>query len=461
MNKLSFLVEAREQIAEGNTDKAIEIIKSFLAGNPTYKKLYTEALHLSSLFSKTKIDQSTRTISFDNAELNYGQVRQGLFNLLDFIERDDFNPKGLLSENTDSKQTSLNNRWMLIIGLPLLLLSGVILVLVTKTNNDKEDLPVKTNPQDCFVNFKDTLSPNFLILPFYKPSGGDAKPEGLVIDRLAEFCMGFETLKNADFEICDGFTPDRTLSFEDGAKKGIENNATIAIWGLLDESGTKKLVKTRFKYLGNKDIDGKVPFTQMNHAANIKDQGEQMVVTENVLSIIASSGELTQDLENTLKLLVGMVAQLEGNHDGAISAMHSADLTDTAANVMKYMVLADNFIAKNELEKAKIALDTCLNFNKNYWLGRNNRANLRINAGDYKGAIEDLNVALAKRPEDVDLLMTRGIAYQKANKTEEAKRDFDKVIKLKPEKAKSIKVIISKSEANEGIKRISIPINTQ
>ncbi len=137
MNKLSFLIEAREQIAEGNTDKAIEIIKSFLAGNPTYKKLYTEALHLSSLFSKTKIDQSTRTISFENAELNYGQVRQGLFNLLDFIERDDFDPKGLLSENTDSKQTSLNNRWMLIIGLPLLLLTGIIWVLVTKTSNGK------------------------------------------------------------------------------------------------------------------------------------------------------------------------------------------------------------------------------------------------------------------------------------------------------------------------------------
>ncbi len=458
MDKPIFLKTAREQIAEGNTELAIEQIKTFLAEKSDYKRLYTETLYLSSLFSKTKIDQSTRTISFENAELNYGQVRQGLFNLLDSIENDELNPKGLLSENTPQKLAGQNNRWMLFIGLPLLLLSVVILVLVTRTGEKDDKLPLPNNPDDCLVQFRDTISPNFLILPFFKPSGGDAKPEGLVVDRLAEFCNGIVNLKNADFKICNGFVPQMTLSFEEGAKRGFENKASIVIWGSFDKEGATKVVKTRFKYLGNKDIDGKIPFRQMNQAANVKDEGEQNVVSENVLSIIASSGELTQDLENTLKLLVGMIAQLEGNQEGAITAMHSAQLSDTMANTMKYMVLADNFIAKNEMENAKIALDTCLNYNQNYWLGRNNRANLKINAGDYAGAIEDLNVALAKRPDDVDMLVSRGVAYQMAKKPDAAKRDFDRVIKLNPEKAPAVKVIINKTDIKAGVKQITIPV---
>ncbi len=451
MDKPTLLQKAKEQIAEGNTEKALELVEGFLANKPDYKLLHTESLHLTSLLNKTRQDQSKRTISFENAELNFGLVRQGLFNLLDFIENDNLNPAGLHSAKAAPGQPWLSNKWLLIIGLPLLLLTTAVLILVNKIGRGKET-PDKLPLNDCIVDFEDTTSKNFLIIPFFKPTGGDIKPEGLVIDRLVEFCSGIETLKNSDFDICNGFEPEWTLSFEEAAKKGLDNKATIVIWGRVDGKGTTTAIKTRFKYLGNKDIDGKVPFMQMKQNGSLKDEGEQDIVTENVLSIIASSGELTQDLETTLKLMVGMIAQLEGDREGAVSALQKAQVTDTAANLMKYMILADNFIASKETEKAQLALDTCLDLNKNYWLGRNNRANLRIKTGDYLGAVEDLSVALNKRPEDTDMLLARGVAYKKSQQLYAAKQDFEKIIKMKPEKEPELRETLKATDVE--IKRL-------
>ncbi|MBI1224121.1 MAG: LPXTG cell wall anchor domain-containing protein [Bacteroidetes bacterium] len=453
MDKLTLLLSAKDLLAEGNTEQALKLIKDFLVDKPAFKKLYTEALHISSLFSKTKLEQSARTISFENAELSFGQVRKGLFNLLDFIENDETNPAGLLSENISGKTNSQTNKWLLIIGVPLILLTVAVLILVKKIGNNPASTPITSNGKnECTVTFKDATSKNFLIIPFYRPSGSKSRPEGLVIDRLAEFCKGIESFKDADFEICEGFDADRTLSFEEGARRGLDNKATIVIWGLLDEKGDKTVIKTLYKYLGSKDIDGKIPFTQMNQTTGFKDEGEQTVVTEDVLSIIASSGELTQDLENSLKLLLGMIAQLDGDMDGAITAMNAAQVSDTTASLIKYMILADNYIAKNEKEKAKVALDTCLSWNENYWLGRNNRANLQMEAGEYIGAIEDLNVALNKRPDDPDLLLTRAIAFKNSEQLYAAEKDFETVIKLKPEKEPAIRETLKATKVE--IKRL-------
>ena len=70
-------------------------------------------------------------------------------------------------------------------------------------------------------------------------------------------------------------------------------------------------------------------------------------------------------------------------------------------------------------------------------------------------------MALAKRPDDVEMLLSRGVAYQKANKHDAAKRDFDKVMKLKPEKAPAIKVIINNADIKAGEKRITVPVQKQ
>lgn len=455
MDKNELIKKAKDLISDGNTDEALDVVEDFLAKKPAYRVLHTESLNLSNIQNQTKLAQSKQTISFENAEVRFAQVRDGLFTLLDFIEKDELSPSGLQSEQPSLKQSISSNKWLVFIGLPLLVLAVAVLILVNKLGGNNEEKPAGSEGNACQVLFKDTVnSKNFLIIPFYKPTVQELQPEGLVIDRLSEFCNGIESLKNSEFDVCDKFVPTRTLTYEEAAEKGKLNKATIVIWGNIDKNGNTTAVKTRFKYLGNKDIDGKIPFQQLNQGG-LKDQGEQTVVTENVLSIIASSGELTQDLETTLKLLVGMVAQLEGDREGALTAMEKTTLTnDTSktANLLKYMVLADNYIAKNEPQKAKAALDTCIEVNQTYWLGRNNRANLMIKSGDYLAAIEDLNVALSKRPDDADMLLARGLAFKKSEQLYAAKKDFDKVVKIKPEKEPELRETIEDTDVE--IKRL-------
>lgn len=448
MDKTAIIIKAKELVAEGNTDQALELVEGFLAPKSDYKLLHTELLHLASLYYKTKQDQSKRTISFENAELNFGKVRDGLFNLLDFIEKDNLKPTNLLSAKPTWQQAVLANKWLFFIGLPLLVLSIAVLILVKKIGG--EDKP----SDECFVEFKDPSAKNFLIMPFYKPDGSNVQIEGLFTGRLEEFCANIESLRNSGFQLCENFEPKKLLSFEDAAKIATENKATIVLWGLTEKgSDGTTFVKTRFKYLGGKDKDGKVPFTRLNQNESLALQGEQAVSTDKVLSIITSSGELTQGLESTLMLMFGMIANLEGDSEGAINAMNAANVDkDSAANLMKYMILADNFIAKGEPEKAKAALDTCLVVNKNYWLGRNNRASLRMESGDYIGAIDDLTVALKKQPDDAEMLVSRGWAYKQSQQLYAAKQDFEKVVKMKPEAEPQLRKTID--ETNMEIKRL-------
>lgn len=456
MEKIELVKKAKDLISDGYTDEALDLVEAFLAEKPEYRLLHTESLQLSSIQNQTKLAQTKQTISFENAELRFGQVRDGLLNLLDFIERDELSPSQLKGGKPELRQSPSNNKWLLFIGLPLLVLATAVLILVKKLGGNDEAKPLIPNGSVCQVMFKDTVkSKNFLIIPFFKPTVQELQPEGLVIDRLSEFCNSIESLKNSEFDVCDQFIPTRTLSFDEAAEKGKLNKATIVVWGNIDRNGTTTAVKTRYKYLGNKDIDGKIPFQQLGQDAAIKDQGEQIVITENVLSVIASSGELTQDLETTLKLLVGMIAQLEGDRKGALSAMETISLdndTSKSANLLKYMVLADNYIAMDEPQKARAALDTCLGVNDSYWLGRNNRANLMIKSGDYLAAIEDLNVALAKRPEDADMLLARGVAFKKSEQLYAAKKDFEKVVKIKPEKEPELRKTINETDTE--IKRL-------
>ena len=60
MDKLTLQQKAKEQIAEGNTENALELVTAFLAQKTEYKLLYTESLHLAALLNKTKLDQSKR-----------------------------------------------------------------------------------------------------------------------------------------------------------------------------------------------------------------------------------------------------------------------------------------------------------------------------------------------------------------------------------------------------------------
>lgn len=435
MEKQALVRQAQDMLAEGNINEAIKLVKGFLNQDNSYSVLLKEVLFIESLQNKTKQEFDLKTISFENAELNFGRARQGFLNLLEYIKTEDLSPDVLMSKAPST--SGISKKVLLVVGIPLTILTLAVLTLVLRSRSTTEV------SKDCSVNFSKDATYKFLLLPFFNPNGAPLKTSGLIIERLEEFCNGIPALKNSEFQTCGDFEPESLLSFKDAEAKAKANGARMVIWGRTELGDDTTVVKTRYKYLGEIDT---LQFTQ------IKREGEQQIATDKVLSIITSSGELTQDIENTLKLLVGLVAQLNKDTATATAVLKSALVTDSSANLTKYMILAENYLAQNKPAKAKAALDTCLVVNENYWLGRNNRANLRMDDGDFLGAIDDLNVALKNRPTDADMLIARGMAYMQSMQLYQAREDFNKAIQSKPSVEPKIKQTIEQN--NIEIKRL-------
>jgi tetratricopeptide (TPR) repeat protein len=95
--------------------------------------------------------------------------------------------------------------------------------------------------------------------------------------------------------------------------------------------------------------------------------------------------------------------------------------------------------AYNRSDRPKAALE---DYDRALALGhltKNETARLRTGAGsahlklrNYKAAIENFNTALELRPNHINAMKWRGLAFQAIDETDSAARDYDGVLKLKP-----------------------------
>ena len=65
-------------------------------------------------------------------------------------------------------------------------------------------------------------------------------------------------------------------------------------------------------------------------------------------------------------------------------------------------------------------------------LKKNNEAVAKINAGDYNGAIRELDSAIRAEPHYVLAYSNRGLAYRKLSKYRKALRDYSKALQFSP-----------------------------
>jgi len=447
MDKLILLSQARELISEAETGRALDLVEAFLKSEKRYNTLYREALHLSAQFNKTKRDEERQVISFENAKLSYNQVSNNLLNLLEYIENDDLRPRALVSAPTGGWQgVYQSHKWLFLLGLPSLVLSIVALVLILKYGNllkggtSGNGNGSVAQMDDCTVSFPDSTL-NILLLPFFRPTADAISVEGLILERLEDVSerLGLKT----EVKLCPEFQPIALLNFPDADVIGRRNKAGMIIWGRAEKGRELNVIKTRYKYLGESDT---LEFSRL------KWQGEKQVTSDKILSILTSQGELTEDIEATVMLALGLFADQTGNKNAAMIAFQNTQTTDSAGIFVKNMMLADAYIESNQPEKALASLDTLLKTHPDYWLGRNNRAVLRIQSGDNLGAIEDLSAALAKRPTDPDMLLARGTAYEQSEQLYPARADFEKFVKENPERATEVQEKLQR--ANLKIQRL-------
>lgn len=92
-NKPLFISNIRILIGEGDLEKALAELTSFLQSEKTYKAYYNYAVKAQSLLQRTKEDETFGTISFDNARLNYNQITHQILTILEDLEKNKKNLK--------------------------------------------------------------------------------------------------------------------------------------------------------------------------------------------------------------------------------------------------------------------------------------------------------------------------------------------------------------------------------
>jgi tetratricopeptide (TPR) repeat protein len=413
MDKLSLLKQVQELIREAEVERAIDLVALFLDKEKKYKILHREAVQIAAMFNKTRNEEQKGTISFDNAKLNFNQVNDRLLNLLDYIENDNLKPSALLSP----APTILGiNKWLVFIGFPMLI-AGIIAVFYFT------QITGKTAKSDsCVVSFPDTNF-NILLLPFYLPAGDPLKIEGLLEDKLNTLSARFGIKTN--IQLCQNYEVNKLLPYDEAGKIGLQNKAETVIWGLAEKgAGGNNIVRTRFKYLGNKE-------GVMVHQS--KWEGEKIVDTSRTFSAIISQGDITSDIEQVILLALGIKANQMGNDALAIEALSQVKQVDSSAILVANMILADSYQQTGQTDKAKQSLDTLLRTHPNYWLARNQRGMYNLEKGDYLGAIEDLSVAIdGQKQPDPAIIWARAKAYEQSEQLYPARADYERLRKDYP-----------------------------
>ena len=448
MDKFELIEKAKGRIGASDLGGALDLVKNHLQTDRKYRRLYDESVRLLGAFNKTIKDDTGGLISFDNARVNYNQVTDGLLQLLRYIEEGDLNPAALQAPPTPVQSYYQSHKWQVLLALPSLLIAIVVLVWVLQ--NDGTNAPIENDEitvADC--PFDEARDFNIMLLHFYLPAGADLKPEGLIAEKLESFCAQnkigarVEILKKPE-------KPDRLVDYSVANDLGKLCLARMVIWGRAEKNGTKTEVKTRYRYLGKQ---GDIAFSQ------IKWQGENQIGAEQTLSSLVTQGELFEDVEKVILLVQGIIASDANQPQLALDNLEKLDTKDSTALLMKGMVQAENHLKQGDDKKALNAYDKVLETHPNYWLALNNRGVLEMQAGENLQAIEDLSVALTKRPDDPNMLLALGKAYENSEQLLPAKAAYEKVIALKSDNApqairllEATKIKIIKNE--DAIRRI-------
>ncbi len=445
MDKRQLAEQARLLIDNLEAGKALDLVKGFLKDDKKYSLLYNEALRISAFYNQTRKGEERGTLSYETTKLNDNQINESLLNLIDYIEKDELSPEALKTPATPWQLYYQSHKWQIITAIPTLLIAVALLIWVLKNNtNEEEKENAEITSQDCpFTN--DGVF-NIMLLRFYLP-GGELSPEGLIAGQLESFCAANNIA--ADVEIMKKpEKPDRLLDYPIADTLGKLCRAKMVIWGQAEKSGAVSEIKTRFKYIGEQ---GNIALSQ------IKWQGENQLGAEKTLSSLVSQGELFADIEKVILLVKGIIATESNNSQLALDNLENLDLPagDSVGILVKGMVLAENYLKMGDSTKARSAYDTVLNTHPNYWLARNNRGLLEMQSGDFLEAIDDINVALEKRPEDPNMLLAVGKAYEESNQLYPAQDAYEKVVKLKKENAEDATMLLNattiKIEQNERI----------
>lgn len=416
MNKPQLISEVKELLGNAETEEALNRLLEFLRSDPKYKELYNLALQARARFRKAQQEDIQGLASSEQTKLAYNQATRQALQVVQWLEEGNLNPDATFAE--EKRQ----NRWPWVVG-------AIALLLIVAGGGywwyrSLQGETTEPSAASCPVQFSSSSIFNILLMPFQALDDKKLRPHLTIAESLDEFKKKYNI--QCDLELFPEDRPVTIATTDDASQQATQCQAQLIIWGTTEGFTDNAIIKTHYKFFNKKGKEednlelSKLEWTEGSELDTVR-----------TLSSIATSGVLTQAIEESIKLLFGLIAHETGQTASAIEMLEGYEPADSAAHLVKGMVLAEDYLASKQEEKAWESYNEVLTIHPDYALARNNRGILNLKKENYEEAAEDLSVFLEKKPTDTVALEARGTAYLRAEQLKEAREDLQKVQKLK------------------------------
>lgn len=423
MDPNATLANIRKLIAEAKNEEAAERLLEYLNQDPEPVSSWRDTVsNLLAQYKRVKLQQQRNTISFDEARRAVNQITDGLLASLASIE------EGLPAPSLKTTESGTNTSsppWMVIgvvAALVLATASFFMLRGVFQNNNNTDPTPIvvdqgeseegKCPPYEADSEF------NIMVLPF-QPLDGKLTP----IERSLRIRLATEMekygLKGSVFtKKIDVFSDEYPLTSSQASIIGLPCKAQLIIWGTTEEDRNgNDIVTTKFRFIENSHFS----------LTDFEINNEATVDTISSLSSIATSAELTEEIEMTIQLILGLVAHETDNHEVAASTLEKVieERGGVAANPKWGLIQADSYIKTGQEERAIEVYREMLKTDTTNVQALLQKGLLEYRTGHNDVAHDDLTRALEQDPENTKALTARAAVSVKRNDLNQARQDLD------------------------------------
>lgn len=423
MDPTSTLAEIRDLITGAKNEKAAEQLLQYIStvGEPA-SSWENSVRNLLAQYKRIKLDQQKNTISYDAGRLGINQVTNGLLSILNNIEAGKAAPK-----EPSVTTTSRRNLWMSIGVVVALLLGGGSFLMLRK--NGKPPVEEKTTGvvegvvQDQCPEYSKNSEFNIMLLPYLPLDGNPKGVETALRINLAGLLERYNIMGSVFTQMIDHASPEYPLTGHAAVRLAKPCKAQLIIWGTTEEDkNTNNIITTtKFRFVDSENFS----------LADFSLNNEAEVDTVTSLSSIATGGDLTEEIDATLRLILGLVAHETDHHEEAADILDGVieERGGVAQNPKWGVIQADSYIRSGQEERAlKVYRD--MKGDSTNVQALLQKGLLELKAGNTQMAAKDLDEVLKKDPENTEALAARSVVRVKQNRLFEANRDLEKLEEL-------------------------------
>ncbi|MDX1665994.1 MAG: tetratricopeptide repeat protein, partial [Saprospiraceae bacterium] len=381
----------------------------FFAPQEDYNAYERDIIQMQAQFRRLRREESRGTIDQEDAQVGINRITDNLLDLLEEFEEGPVEPT--------SRARKVRRLWPA--GLILLVLGG--LAYVWWINREPQTRAAANCP-----SWTPDADFNIMLLPFDSyESTADYYPHKSIATDLIRMSSQYElntSIREYENEQIDAFT----LQSREADRLARRCRAGLILWGTYGSQPPDGIVlSTHYKFLFDQPQLPELKYAEDMHIDTVR----------SVASIATEGLVVTQQIEQVLLILLGMVAHELGNSQAVISTLEKAADTEALneqAALTRDLLLGSAYLSLDDRPKAIEAYSRVLNNDRNNLTALNNRAMLQYQGGNYNEAIRDISLKLEKTPQDPDALRLRGASYLKIEQFNKAQRDFSRVKQLKP-----------------------------